>query len=384
MSASAHADDHSHHRFQAHHFETGEQQFQAGKLGMWLFLSTEVLFFSGMFCAYAAYRAAHPQIFEDAAKFLKPELGAANTIVLLLSSLTVAWSVRCVQLNDKKGLLANLIITLACAGIFMGVKTVEYSIKFTEGLFWRGGYTYVEGSHPDLGPTHERLMYTGLVMLGIGVLLGVIGIVLGANSVGRRWAFYALAATVIGAGVGCLAGNAYTQHAEGDEHHAEAAAHADHEHEHGEEATHGEEEAEGEGNVAVEDQEAVEELEGTDRVDGLEHPETAEQAIEQVQSPGEIQAEEASADVVLTKEKLVYASEGPKFPGVFFSIYYAMTGVHAIHILAGIGVFVWIVSRAARDHFEPHYYGPVEYTGLYWHLVDLIWIFLFPLLYLIQ
>ena len=207
MSASAHADDHGHHRFQAHHFETGEQQFQAGKLGMWLFLSTEVLFFSGMFCAYAAYRAAHPEGFEFAAQFLKPSLGAANTVVLLLSSLTVAWSVRCAQLNNQKGLLVNLIITLACAGIFMGVKTVEYSIKFKEGLFWRGGYTYVEGSHPDLVPTHAMLQNVGLVMLGVAVVLGVLGMVLGANLAGRRWALYALAATVLGAGVGCLAGN---------------------------------------------------------------------------------------------------------------------------------------------------------------------------------
>jgi cytochrome c oxidase subunit 3 len=70
--------------------------------------------------------------------------------------------------------------------------------------------------------------------------------------------------------------------------------------------------------------------------------------------------------------------------GVFFSIYYCMTGVHAIHILVGIGFLVWLLVRAVRQDFNPQYFGPVDYVGLYWHLVDLIWIYLFPLLYLIR
>ncbi len=70
--------------------------------------------------------------------------------------------------------------------------------------------------------------------------------------------------------------------------------------------------------------------------------------------------------------------------GLFFSIYYCMTGVHAIHILAGMGVMVWLLVRATKDHFNEEYFGPVDYVGLYWHLVDLIWIYLFPLLYLIK
>ncbi len=81
------------------------------------------------------------------------------------------------------------------------------------------------------------------------------------------------------------------------------------------------------------------------------------------------------------------ASELPAAPsrtGVFFSIYYAMTGVHAIHILAGMGVIVWLLRRSLRGDFSPEYFGPVDYVGLYWHLVDLVWIYLFPLLYLIR
>ena len=74
----------------------------------------------------------------------------------------------------------------------------------------------------------------------------------------------------------------------------------------------------------------------------------------------------------------------PRTAGVFFSIYYCMTGIHAIHILAGIGVLVWLLVRAVRQDFNRQYFGPVDYVGLYWHLVDLIWIYLFPLLYLIR
>jgi cytochrome c oxidase subunit III len=69
---------------------------------------------------------------------------------------------------------------------------------------------------------------------------------------------------------------------------------------------------------------------------------------------------------------------------IFFSIYYMMTGLHGLHVLIGIGLMIWLVVRARKGHFHSEYYTPVEITGLYWHLVDIIWIFLFPLLYLID
>ena len=90
---SAH-DDHHHHdhgEFIAHHFDGGaEQQFDSGKLGIWLFLVTEVLFFSGLFVAYTLYRNHHPEIFDQAHVFLDKYLGGLNTVVLLFSSLTMA------------------------------------------------------------------------------------------------------------------------------------------------------------------------------------------------------------------------------------------------------------------------------------------------------
>jgi len=68
---------------------------------------------------------------------------------------------------------------------------------------------------------------------------------------------------------------------------------------------------------------------------------------------------------------------------LFFSLYFAMTGMHALHMIVGIGVLIWIFKRARAGEFGSHYYNPVENFGLYWHFVDIIWIFLFPLLYLI-
>ncbi|MBD3169900.1 MAG: cytochrome c oxidase subunit 3 family protein [candidate division Zixibacteria bacterium] len=70
-------------------------------------------------------------------------------------------------------------------------------------------------------------------------------------------------------------------------------------------------------------------------------------------------------------------------PHIFFGIYFAMTGLHGVHVIAGMIIISWILIRASRNHFSHEYYTPMEMTGLYWHLVDLIWIFLFPLFYLI-
>jgi cytochrome c oxidase subunit 3 len=72
----------------------------------------------------------------------------------------------------------------------------------------------------------------------------------------------------------------------------------------------------------------------------------------------------------------------PANPHIFFGIYFAMTGLHGIHVLAGMIVITWLIAVAGR--FGPEYYTPVDLVGLYWHIVDLIWIFLFPLLYLIH
>jgi cytochrome c oxidase subunit III len=69
---------------------------------------------------------------------------------------------------------------------------------------------------------------------------------------------------------------------------------------------------------------------------------------------------------------------------IYFGLYFAMTGLHGIHVVIGLGLILWLIGLAKKDRFSETYYTPVEVGGLYWHLVDLIWIYLFPLLYLIK
>ena len=77
--------------------------------------------------------------------------------------------------------------------------------------------------------------------------------------------------------------------------------------------------------------------------------------------------------------------EGPeaRHMQIFFSLYFALTGLHALHMIIGVGILAVITFRAYRGSFSPDYYSPVEISGLYWHFVDIVWIFLFPFLYLI-
>ena len=230
----------------AHHFDTPKQQFQAGKLGMWLFMLTEILLFGGLFCVYAVYRANHPEFFFYAERFLDKTLGALNTCVLITSSLTMAWAVRCAQCNHKRGLMVCLALTLALAFGFLGVKCIEYKHKWEDGLLWASSY--------EPNPA---------IFEGVGV---------------------------------------------------------------------------------------------------TEHP--------NVQIPLDLE---------------FFDNKGKKMtPGNFFSIYFMMTGLHGFHVIGGMIAITWLLIRASRGTFSSRYFGPVDYVGLYWHLVDMIWIYLFPLLYLIH
>ena len=218
-----HGAEHDHDPHQQHHFATMEQQADTSKIGMWLFLATEVLLFGGLFVGFGLMQQRYPREFLEAHEHLKRWQGALNTVVLLISSFTMVMAVDSAKKNKQKPTERYLFATIVCALIFLGVKYFEYSHKFEEG--WLPGYYY---------------------------------------------------------------------HAIGDE------------------------------------------------------------------TPG---------------------SHG--YP-TFFSFYFMMTGLHGIHILGGIGALSWILKRTRRGEFSSAYYTPVDLVGLYWHLVDLIWIYLFPLYYLIQ
>jgi cytochrome c oxidase subunit 3 len=282
MSSTGDPVHHDHPPHLQHHFDTPAQQFDATKLGMWLFLATEILLFGGLFCAYAIYRGNHPEIFLYAHQFLDKKMGAVNTIILLCSSLTMAWAVRAAQLDQRKLLIGLLSLTLLGGAGFMGIKYVEYKAKFEHGLLWARKY-----SHDD---------------------------------------------------------HVAEPRAEG---HAEADA------------------AEGEAGGAASpgDGAAGFKVERTVLADAAEGPRG-------LAPPPEAAGHDDHGDA-------------PKNVQTFFSIYFLLTGLHGLHVIAGMAAIAWILARAAGGAFSSSYFTPVDLVGLYWHLVDLIWIFLFPLLYLI-
>jgi cytochrome c oxidase subunit 3 len=203
-----------------HHFATKEQQFDTSKIGMWLFLATEILMFGGLFVGFAYMQNRFPEAFLVGHRHLLKVAGTLNTVVLLVSSFTMVLAVHYARTNRRARLIISLAITIFCAQIFLGVKYIEYTHEFSEGLY-PGRYF----SNPDDPTGHEF---------------------------------------------------------------------------------------------------------------------------------------------------------------IFFSFYFMMTGLHGIHILVGVCIMAWLLRRAIRGDFTSNYYTPVDVVGLYWHLVDIIWIYLFPLLYLIR
>jgi len=202
-----------------HHFADLAAQKEASTLGMWAFLVTEVLFFGGMFAAYVVYRALFTRAFEGASNLLDIRLGAFNTAVLILSSLTMAIAVRAASQGRKNLIILFLVLTIVLGSTFLGVKVEEYRQKF--------------------------------------------------------------------------------------EHHEVPGPH------------------------------------------------------------------------------FVVPEGLPRQAEIFFSLYFCMTGLHALHMIIGVGLLTWLIVKARKGAFTVSYNSPVEMVGLYWHFVDIIWIFLFPLLYLL-
>ena len=210
----------AHHSLVAEQFENLEQQIHADRLGMWIFLATEVMFFGGMFTGYTVYRNMYPVAFAMASRQTSYVLGTVNTFVLLASSLTVVLALHSAQTAKRKALIMYLLLTIGLGLMFLGFKFLEYYQHYKDHLL--PGYDFV------FDP-------------------------------------------------------AYSQ----------AAA-------------------------------------------------------------------------------------------LFMCFYFAMTGVHALHMIVGVGLMTFLLVLAVRGRIRPEYPGHVDIIGLYWHFVDIIWIFLYPLLYLID
>jgi len=294
----------------AHHFDDPRHQFEAGKLGIWLFLVTEILFFAGLFCAYAIYRSQHPEVFRWAHHFLDWKLGAINTVILLASSLTAAWAVRCAQLGQKSGLVANIVLTIIFACGFLGIKYVEYSHKFHDGLLPGKYFAPVEEAWETPAFAHKHPESARLAHeLAEYFAKNPVKTVSGASSNGNMAA---------------AAGPVIVRPALAPEIEAK-----------------------------------------------LRNPEVVGPLV----------------DAGIIENPRWVAAEGLKRPAqayAFFSIYFFMTGLHGVHVVAGIIVWLWLLRRTLRGDIGPRFFGPVDFGALYWHLVDLVWIYLFPLLYLVS
>lgn len=205
----------------AHQFDDMAQQNESSELGMWLFLSTELLFFGAMFLAYTIYRTQDEAAFAAASHELDLFWGTVNTGVLLTSSLTMALAAHAAEVRHRRQLILFLIATMLLGSLFIGIKGYEYYEKYQHGLMPLAGLPF----HWD---------------------------------------------------------GAAANHAE-----------------------------------------------------------------------------------------------------MFFDLYFVMTGVHALHMLIGLGVLTVLLIKSLRGQLLGDFSAPVRMTGLYWHFVDLVWVFLFPLLYLI-
>jgi cytochrome c oxidase subunit 3 len=339
--------DHAHPKFLAHHFETPQQQFDSGKLGVWLFLTTEILLFSGLFCAYAVYRANHPEIFAFAHLYLNKWFGALNTIVLIFSSFTMAWAVRSAQVGTKKLTSLLLAITIACGGVFMVVKYFEYKEKWAHQLLPGRSYN----PHVMPGATHE-------------------GATQAQSAPGEHAAV----------------GPGSDKHAEApkmDAKNEPAGIHP----------------TEGHTGAGAAAAAAAPVVDANASVANVTAPATrkaesgflVEQSVipRAATGPQGVDKRWTESDpsrfAAHTLEPQEHEAIGPEPPNthIFFGIYFLMTGLHGIHVLAGMALIGWVLLRNQKGDFGPDYFSPVDFVGLYWHVVDLVWIFLFPLLYLI-
>ena len=382
-----------------HHYRDLSQQHDAAKLGIWLFLATEVLLFGGLFCGYAVFRANHPELFIWGEQFLDERYGAANTAVLLISSLTMAMAITYVQRERHRLAMICLGFTLLCAGIFMVIKAIEYQHKFHSHLL--GGMAFYETSdHGDgkEGGEHAPAALHGDAKNGATLWNATCRSCHGAHGEG-----------VPGQGTN-LSTSAYVQ------------SHSDSELlafiKEGRTASDPEsvmrlDMPPNGGNPMLKDSAILDivahlhtleiapvaggeaELEEVEVaiVVSPDEPESFLDSIPRSTVPRAMQAPSGLAPESASESERLSVYKKPEVPQLdehrpanahlFFGLYFLMTGLHGIHVVVGMVVLLWLMWRLRRGDFTKRYYTAVECGGLYWHIVDVIWIFLFPLWYLI-
>jgi cytochrome c oxidase subunit III len=306
-----------------------------GKLAMWLFLVTEIMFFTGLIGTYIVLRNGSRHWPSPHEVHLEEYLGAINTFVLICSSLTVVLAHSAIAKGKVKMTMYYMLITLVLGGVFLGIKAVEYAAKFDHKILpgqihWdrydgERGLDYRRQLREELekiekeaqspeglkGPKAEQCMF----------LLQVI------KTLDKREPLN----TAQLDGIGALLSD---KAAEPDIRWAQVRPRFE------------------EGKASL---------------------------VDQIQTVSNV------AYVLDHK----YHNEGLHLEyvipqgNVWVSCYFIMTGFHAIHVLGGLVVFVLILVLGALGRIGRHSTSMIELTGLYWHFVDIVWIFLFPLLYLV-
>jgi len=313
-SGTAHGLEHApgHDPHLAHHFQSPEQQYRSAKLGMWVFLGTEILMFGGLFCAYAINRHNHPLVFSFAAQaYLNVGLGTLNTLLLISSSLTMAWGVRAAQLERRRLLITCLILTIVGGVGFLVIKAIEYQAKWDEHV-WIGQWNRYNNDYNDLSPYKE------------------------APPAQPPSAAAALPAA------------------------PEAAL------------------SPSDANKATDVSKIKPRYIGPT---GLANAPGQPGALPAAEAPP---ASGAEIDQQRAQRYRDLSAGDQWRVSTFFSCYFLLTGLHGLHVVVGISLISWILMRSLRGDFSSRYFTPVDLVGLYWHLVDMIWIFLFPLFYLIR
>ncbi len=156
------------------HFVSMEQQAHAARLGMWLFLASEMLLFAGLFALFVTYRTIHPAGFSEGVRDNTKVLGSLNTGVLLVSSYLVAMAVHRVRAGKLVGAAALVVSTIALGGVFLAIKLTEYAHHFHEGIY-PGGHGAFFAAHADPGlPVFWTLYFVMTGLHAVHVTAGMI------------------------------------------------------------------------------------------------------------------------------------------------------------------------------------------------------------------
>jgi len=302
--ADALHDDHYHAPGLQHQFEDMGQQQESASIGMWMFLVQEIMFFGGLFTVYLVFRSKYPMAFAAGSNHLDAFWGGLNTLVLIVSSLTMALAVRSAQLGRRNAQVIFIVVTMIFGTVFLAVKAIEYTAKYKEGIVPVAGLNMKTAKTPGTYPNAREL------------------------------------------------------------------------------------------STRTGDTQDPKESLNT----GVSEANTHETGEHSYYNPGgtfvwtdvSLAVQAQQGNYLTESEKIGYFSNGElnanKFRDkvrIFFWIYFVMTGLHALHMIIGLGLMAWLAWKAWMGTYTADYYSPVEMSGLYWHFVDIVWIFLFPLLYLL-